>query len=75
MEEQIHIGQIIQEELKRQGKTVTWLSQQLNISRTECYRIFHRKSTDTQTLYCISVLLGRDFFEEYTKYLTEMGVE
>lgn len=69
MAERIHIGQSIQEELQRQGRTVTWLAGQLNTSRMACYRIFHCNSIDTQVLYRISILLKRDFFAEYSKNL------
>mgnify|MGYP003423944785 CR=1 FL=1 len=70
MAEFIHIGQIIQAELRRQGRTVAWLAQQLNTSRMTCYRLFHSYSIDTQVLFQISWLLGRDFFTEYSIFLT-----
>lgn len=69
MAESIHIGQIIHKELRQQGRTVAWLSQQLNTSRMACYRMFHNYSIDTQVLYRISRLLGRDFFAEYSSIL------
>ena len=65
MAEPIHIGHIIREELRQQGRTVTWLAQQLNIHRRACYRIFDNYSIDTQLLFRISQLLGRNFFAEY----------
>ena len=71
MAELIHIGHIIQEELRAQGRTVTWLAQQLNIHRRACYRIFDNYSIDTQLLFRISQLLGRNFFEEYSNKLLE----
>lgn len=70
----IHIGHIIQEELRSQGRTVTWLAQQLNIRRRACYRIFDSYSIDTQLLYRISDLLGRDFFTEYSSILSVKNV-
>ena len=66
MAEPIHIGHIIQEELKQQGRTVAWLAQQLNTSRMACYRLFHNYSIDTHVLFKISGLLGKDFFAEYS---------
>lgn len=69
MAERIHIGHSIKEELRRQGRTVTWLAGQLTTSRMACYRIFNCNSIDTQVLYRISILLKRDFFAEYSKNL------
>lgn len=70
----IHIGNLIREELRTQGRTVTWLSQQLNIHRRACYRIFDSYSIDTQLLYRISELLGKDFFIGYSSRLSEKNV-
>ncbi len=69
MAEPIHIGHIIQEELRAQGRTVVWLARKLNIDRRVCYRIFYSYSIDTQVLFKISGLLGRDFFAEYSTCL------
>lgn len=69
MAEPIHIGHIIQDELRSQGRSVTWLARQLGISRMACYRIFHSYSIDTQVLYKISELLGRNLFEVYVERL------
>lgn len=69
MSEPIHIGHIIQEELRAQGRSVAWLSRQLNTSRMACYRIFNSYSIDTQVLYRISELLERNLFEVYVERL------
>ena len=66
MAEPIHIGHIIQEELRAQGRSVTWLAKQLNLDRRVCYRIFDCYSIDTHLLFRISGLLGRNFFEEFS---------
>ena len=67
MAELIHIGHIIQEELRAQGRSVAWLARQLNTSRMACYRIFHSYSIDTHLLYRISELLERNLFEVYVE--------
>ncbi len=69
MAEPIHIGHLIQTELKQQGRTVTWLAQYLNIDRRVCYRIFNSYSIDTQMLFRISELLGKNFFSIYIERL------
>lgn len=65
----IHIGSIIQQEMKRQGRSVSWLARQLCYERGNIYRIFHSKSIDTDTLYRISKELDKDFFQVYSCHL------
>ncbi|MBR1426691.1 MAG: XRE family transcriptional regulator [Paludibacteraceae bacterium] len=60
----IHIGHRIKEELRRQGRSVTWLSRQLSCDRTNIYNIFRRQSIDTCLLQRISLILGHDFFAD-----------
>ena len=67
----VQIGKLIQQELKKQGRSVVWLSQQLYINRSTCYRIFHGNSIDTQLLFQISQLLNVDFFALYSKFLKD----
>lgn len=69
--EKVNIGQAIREEMDRTGRTVTWLSKQLGTNRMACYRIFNSFSIDTQMLFRISVLLGRDFFALYSDSLKQ----
>ncbi len=61
-----HIGKIIETELKKQKRSVTWLAQQLYCDRTNVYSIFKRQSLDTKLLFRISMLLKCDFFKEYS---------
>jgi plasmid maintenance system antidote protein VapI len=69
MAEPIHIGHIIQAELRAQGRSVAWFARQLGVSRVACYRIFHSFSVDTQVLLRISELLERNLFEVYVRRL------
>jgi len=64
-----HIGEIIKEELHRQGRSVTWLARKLYCDRTNVYNIFKRQSIDTETLLRISSILGHDFFSYYCRRL------
>ena len=59
----IQIGKLIQEELRAQNKSVSWLSEQLNCDRRNVYDIFSRTYIDTGLLYRISLVLQKDFFE------------
>lgn len=69
MESNIHIGQLIQSELRRQGRGVTWFATQICCERTNVYTIFKRKSIDTELLLRISQVLNHDFFRYYTAKL------
>ncbi len=61
----INIGKSIEEELRCQHRTVVWLADRLNCNRTNIYKIFNRKSIDTDLLLRISIALNRNFFAQY----------
>lgn len=63
----IHIGNLIKTEFYRQGRSVSWLAEQLHCDRTNVYDIFQRESIDTTLLRKISILLQHDFFKDYSK--------
>ena len=67
--ELIHIGKIIEEELRHQERTVTWLSRQIHCDRSNIYDIFSRSSIDTDLLYRLSKALHKDFFTCYSSEL------
>ncbi|MEE1173885.1 MAG: XRE family transcriptional regulator [Paludibacteraceae bacterium] len=69
MKAEIHIGQLIKQEMVRQGRKPSWLAKELNYTRYNVYKIFARRYIDTETLLHISQLLGVDFFAVYTNYL------
>ncbi len=66
-ENNMHIGERIQQELERQGKTVVWLARQLAYSRANIYKIFDRPTIDTEVLLRISRVLHYDFFDLYSE--------
>lgn len=59
----IHIGKLIQEELKRQERNPTWLAKKINCERSNVYYIFKQKSINTDLLERISIALGVNFFK------------
>ena len=61
----IHIGSLIEQELRRQDRSVTWLASELHCDRTNVYKVFKRKSIDTRLLMDISVILQHNFFLDY----------
>ena len=63
----IHIGSLIEQELRRQERSVTWLAAELHCDRTNVYKVFKRKSIDTRLLMDISVILQHNFFLDYAE--------
>ena len=59
----IHIGKLIQEELKHQERNPTWLAKKINCERANVYYIFKQQSINTDLLERISIALGVDFFK------------
>ena len=59
----VHIGKQIEEELRRQERSVTWFAKQLCCERTNVYSIFKRESIDTY-LFLLPLLNISDTFVE-----------
>lgn len=66
---QIHIGNLIRDELRRQGHTNEWLMERIGVSERTLQRMFNRPSIDTQLLFTISRTLGNDLFRPYSDHL------
>ena len=73
--EQPNIGKIIKEVLAEQGRSITWLAQQLGTTRNLVYKMFDRPIIYTDRLLQISELLDYDFFKHYSDYLEERKKE
>lgn len=61
----IHIGKIIEAEMKRQERTPAWLARKINCVRTQIYYIYKQESINTDTLLRISKALNFNFFTYY----------
>ena len=66
---QIHIGNLIRDELRRQGHTNQWLMDRIGVSERTLQRLFNKPSIDTQQLFLISSVLQIDFFHHYSNIL------
>ena len=62
----IFIGKIIEQELRRQERSVTWFSRKIHCDRRNVYDIFRRSSIDTDLLLLISRVLNVDLFFYYS---------
>ena len=64
----IHVGNMIKKELKKQGRSVKWLAKEIYCEKSNIYKMFNRKSIDLGQLMLISNVLQhnflRDCFEE-----------
>ena len=67
----IHIGKLIEAELRRQERTVSWFARKLNCDRSNVYDIFKRENIDVDLLLRISSILKHDFFNYYARQLKE----
>lgn len=63
---QIHIGNLIREELRRQKRTNAWLADLIGVTPRALQKIFNKQSIDTQQLASISKVLNVDFFKCYS---------
>lgn len=63
----MHLGKKIQEEVHRQGMSVTEFAKRINRTRTVAYDIFKRDSIDTDLLLQIGKVLQVDFFASIKK--------
>lgn len=66
--EGFHLGQIVKTELARQGRSITWLAQQVSCSRENLYKVFRHKWIYTDLLFQISEALDYDFFKLCSDY-------
>ena len=62
----LHIGQCIQEQLKKDQRSASWLARQIPCSRNHVYKLFKRASLDGELLLRISVVMHFNFFQYYT---------
>lgn len=67
---QIHIGNLIRDELRRQGHTNEWLMDRIGVSERTLQRLFNKPSIDTQQLFLISIVLHTDFFHYYSNAIS-----
>ena len=60
---------MIQEELRRQGRTVTWFAQNLPCERSNVYKMFGNETIDLSQLIRISKMLNHDFLKQCSEQL------
>ena len=70
-ESNIHIGQLIKDQLKHDQRSASWLAREIGCTRNHVYKVFRKPSLDTDLLLCISKAMHFNFFQYYTAALYE----
>lgn len=65
----IHIGNIIRNELRRQGNTNEWLADRIGVTERTLQRLFNKSSIDSSQLLTLCRVLNFDFFQFYSEEL------
>lgn len=60
----VHIGELIQAELQRQGRTVLWFAKEICCEKSNVYKMFKRKSIDLAQLMKVSEVLNHNFLKD-----------
>ncbi len=63
----IHMGRLIQQQLKADHRSVGWLSREIGYTRNHVYKIFKKPSLDSDLLLLISKAMNFNFFRFYTE--------
>ena len=62
----IHIGQLIREQLKADQRSASWLAREIGCSRNHVYKIFNKPSLDADLILKISIAMSFNFFQYYS---------
>ena len=70
-ESNIHIGQLIHEQLRKDQRSVGWLAREIHCTRNNVYKIFNKPSLDSDLVLRISKAMQFNFFQYYTAEFLE----
>jgi hypothetical protein len=68
MDEEVHIGKLIYQKLKEEGRAASWLAGKMHCDRSVVYRIFQKSTIDISLLLHICMILDFDFFACYSLF-------
>ena len=69
--ENIHIGRLIQAQLKADKRSVGWLSREIGCTRNHVYKLFNKPSLDGDLILRISNAMNFNFFQYYSAAFLE----
>jgi len=67
MNDKIHMGKLVYQKLKEDGRSASWLAKQIHCSRTHIYKLFQKSEIPHPQLVQIGIALESDFFTHYSK--------
>lgn len=67
-----NMGSLIKTELKRQGRTATWLAKQVHCTPENIYKVFRQRWVSMPLLFEISRALNYDFFKSCSEWLKKV---
>ena len=67
----IHIGHLIEAQLKADQRSASWLAREIGCSRNHVYKIFNKPSLDGDLILRISNAMNFNFFQYYTAEFLE----
>ena len=62
----IHIGQLIREQLKADQRSASWLAREIGCSHNHVYKVFQKPSLDADLILKISIAMSFNFFQYYS---------
>jgi hypothetical protein len=68
---EIHIGQIICQKLKTEGRTKKWLAEQVHCKQSNFCKLLKNPTMDTGLLMHISLALQDNFFSHLSDYFND----
>ena len=71
LQSNIHIGHLIQTQLKADQRSASWLAREIGCSRNHLYKVFRKSSLDGELLLRISLAMKFNFFQYYTAEFIE----
>lgn len=72
-ESELHLGQLLKAELKKQGRTAVWLAKQVNCTPENIYKAFRSQWITPSLLFRICQAIEHDFFRDCSKCLQTKG--
>ena len=62
----IHIGHLVQAQLKADQRSASWLAREIGCTRNHVYKIFNKPSLDAELILKISIAMSFNFFRYYS---------
>ncbi len=69
--EKVHIGKVIRNKMKEEGRKVDWLAKNIYCQKNHIYRIYRQEHIHPELLMRISFILQYNFFSHYCEFISE----